>query len=141
MGTCTSTWCHMVVTCATANLSVKLSTAKSPLFPAASQATKMNTKSPEKQILCLYFLISGLPFSAVEQHQSFCLSQSDRVIGHTSAALQQDLVPKHPKPATSAVCSKAQNITDHIFKDQVLRVAKESCHVKAIESADRFSTL
>lgn len=110
-GRCTSTWCHMVVTCATPNLSVKLSTTKSPLFPAVSQATKMNTKSPEKQILYLYFLMSGLPFSAMEQHQSFCLSQSDRVTGHTSAALQQDLLPKHPKPATSAGCLKAQNIT------------------------------
>lgn len=68
--------------------------------------------------------------------------QSATVIGHTSAALWQDLSPKHPKPAIFTSCSKTQNTTDRIIKDHlVLRVAKESCCVKAIKSADRFSAL
>lgn len=103
----------------------------------------MNTKSPEKQTLDLYFFMSGLPFSAVSSIGPFAShSQSAMVIGHTSAALHQDMSPKHPKPATFIGCSKAQNTTDHIFKDHhVLRVAIESSHVKAAKSADRFSAL
>lgn len=68
--------------------------------------------------------------------------QSAMVIGHASAALYQDMSPKHPKPATFIGCSKAQNTTDCIFKEHhVLTVAKESSHVKAAKSADRFSAL
>lgn len=102
----------------------------------------MNTKPPEKQILDLDFLMRRLPFFAMEQSQSFCLTLTVMAIVHISAALQHDFLPKHHKPTTSAGCSKAQNTTDHIFKDHhVLRVAKESCHVKAIKPVDRFSTL
>lgn len=103
----------------------------------------MNTESPEKQILDLYFPMSGLLFSAVSSTGPFAShSQSAIVIGHISAALHQDMSPKHPKPAAFIGCSKAQNTTDCIFKEHhVLRVATESSHVKAATSADRFSAL
>lgn len=69
-----------------------------------------------------------LPFTVWQGHRSHICSTTTRFVAKT--------------PQASNICWLPQSPKHYIFKDhQVLRVAKESCHVKAIKSADRFAIL